>query len=98
MIDLDVIGCCGDSLFVSNEAPELQRRIRDTASRLGVSSTSSGAGGSDQTSFARRRVPAALIGWTDFSLHTYRPPPHVLTVAKLKAAGAVRPHVAAQLR
>ena len=97
MIDLDVIGCCGDSLFVSNEAPELQRRIRDTASRLGVSSTSSGAGGSDQTSFARRRVPAALIGWTDFILHTYRDTPDVVTVAKLKAAGDVVTDVAAQL-
>jgi hypothetical protein len=97
MLDLDVIGCCGESLFVSNEAPELQRRIRETADRLGVSSVSAGAGGSDQTSFARRRVPAALIGWTEFILHTYRDTPDVVTVAKLKAAGDVVTEVTAQL-
>jgi hypothetical protein len=97
MLDLDVIGCCGESLFVSNEAPDLQRRIRETADRLGVSSVSAGSGGSDQTSFARRRVPAALIGWTEFILHTYRDTPDVVTVAKLKAAGDVVTEVTAQL-
>src|SRR5437899_2229723 len=29
MINLDVIGCCGDTLIVSNEAPDLQRRVPD---------------------------------------------------------------------
>jgi hypothetical protein len=42
-------------------------------------------------------VPAALIGWTDFILHTYRDTPEVVTIEKLKAAGDVVTEVTAQL-
>src|SRR2546425_1049610 len=50
VLNLDVIGCCSDTLIVSNEAPDLQRRVRDTATTLGVASQSAGSGGSDQQS------------------------------------------------
>ena len=89
VIDLDVIGCCGDSLIVSNETPDLQRRIRDAASRLGISTQSIGGGGSDQSTFVRRRVPAVFVGWSDYILHTYKDVPAVVDVSHLKKAGDV---------
>src|SRR3989442_641149 len=55
MVNLDVIGCCGDTLVISNESPELQRRVRDIATSLGTMTQPGSTGGSDQTSFARRR-------------------------------------------
>ena len=97
MINLDVIGCCGDTLIVSNEAPDLQRRVRDAATRLGVTSASIGGGGSDQTSFTRRRVPAVFIGWSDFILHTYRDTPSVVQASRLQKAGDVVSAVAKEL-
>jgi peptidase M28-like protein/PA domain-containing protein len=89
VLNLDVIGCCSPTLLVSNEAPDLQRRVRDTATRLGVQSESSGAGGSDQTSFARRRVPAVFIGAADFILHVYADKPARVTESWLRKAGDV---------
>ena len=97
MINLDVIGCCGDTLIVSNEAPDLQRRVRDAATKLGVTSASIGGGGSDQTSFTRRRVPAVFIGWSDFILHTYRDTPSVVQASRLQKAGDVVSTVAKEL-
>jgi peptidase M28-like protein/PA domain-containing protein len=89
VLNLDVIGCCTETLLVSNEAPDLQRRVRDTATRLGVQSESTGAGGSDQTSFTRRRVPAVFIGAADFILHVYADKPAVVKESWLKKAGHV---------
>jgi hypothetical protein len=89
VLNLDVIGCCSDTLLVSNEAPDLQRRVRDTATRLGVQSESIGSGGSDQTSFARRRVPAVFIGTADFVLHVYADKPAVVLESHLRKAGDV---------
>ena len=97
VLNLDVIGCCGDTLLVSNEAPDLQRRVRDTASRLGVSSQATGFGGSDQTSFARRRVPAVFIGAGDFILHVYADKPAVVQESWLRKAGDVVTAVAKDL-
>src|SRR5207244_10690250 len=71
VLNLDVIGCCSDTLIVSSEAPDLQRRVLDTATSLGVPTEATGSGGSDQTSFTRRRVPAVLIGTRDYILHVY---------------------------
>ena len=88
-IDLDVIGCCGDSLIISNETPDLQRRLRDAASKLGISTQTIGGGGSDQSTFVRRRVPAAFVGWSDYILHTYKDVPAVVDVSHLKRAGDV---------
>ena len=89
MVNLDVIGCCSDTLVISNESPELQRRVRDTATNLGTMTQPGSTGGSDQTSFARRRVPAVLIEAADFILHVYADKPSVVTESRLKRAGAV---------
>jgi hypothetical protein len=97
VLNLDVIGCCSDTLIVSNEAPDLQRRVRDTATSLGVASQSAGSGGSDQQSFARRRVPAVLIGFADYILHVYADRPSVVEQSRLKKAGDVVTAVAKDL-
>src|SRR5438034_9785059 len=97
MINLDVIGCCSDTLLVSNETPDLQRKVRDTATSLGIASQSTGGGGSDQTSFARRRVPSVFIGFSDFILHVYADRPNVVEAGRLKKAGDVVTTVARQL-
>jgi hypothetical protein len=97
MINLDVIGCCGDALLISNESPELQRRVRDAATKLGVASQPTGSGGSDQASFARRRVPAVFIGASDFILHVYADKPAVVREDWLKKAGDVVTAVAKDL-
>jgi len=97
VLNLDVIGCCSQKLLVSNEAPDLQRRVRDTATRLGVASDATGSGGSDQTSFARRRVPAVFIGAADFILHVYADKPSVVQESRLKKAGDVVTAVAKDL-
>jgi hypothetical protein len=89
VLNLDVIGCCSDTLLVSNEAPDLQRRVRDAATKLGILSEPTGSGGSDQTSFARRRVPAVFIGAADFILHVYADKPAVVEESRLKNAGDV---------
>jgi hypothetical protein len=97
MLNLDVIGCCSDTLLVSNDAPDLQRRVRDAATRLGVSTQSTGAGGSDHQSFARRRVPAVFIGAADFILHVYADKPSVVEERRLKKAGDVVTEVTKEL-
>ncbi|MDQ2911802.1 MAG: M28 family metallopeptidase [Chloroflexota bacterium] len=97
VLNLDVVGCCSDTLLISGEAPDLQRRVRDTATRLGVSSQPTGSGGSDQTSFVRRRVPAAFIGAADFILHVYADKPSVVRESWLKKAGDVVTQVAKDL-
>src|SRR5438552_13373152 len=58
VLNLDVIGCCSDTLIVSNEAPDLQHRVLHAASGLGVSAEAIGSGGSAQTSSGRPRRPA----------------------------------------
>jgi Zn-dependent M28 family amino/carboxypeptidase len=94
VLNLDVIGCCSDTLIVSNEAPDLQHRVLDAAKSLGVSTEAVGSGGSDQTSFARRRVPAVLIGTRDYILHVYADKPSVVEQSRLKKAGDVVTQVA----
>ena len=97
VLNLDVIGCCSDTLIVSNEAPDLQRRVRDTATKLGVAAEAVGSGGSDQQSFARRRVPAVFIGMADFILHVYADKPAAVLEGRLKKAGDVVTAVARDL-
>ena len=97
VLNLDVIGCCSDTLIVSGEAPDLQRRVLDTATSLGVSAEPIGSGGSDQTSFARRRVPAVLIGTRDYILHVYADKPSVVEQSRLKKAGDVVTQIAKEL-
>jgi hypothetical protein len=97
VLNLDVIGCCSDTLIVSNEAPDLQRRVIEAARSLGISTETIGSGGSDQTSFARRRVPAVMIGTRDFILHVYADKPSVVEASRLKKAGDVVTRVARDL-
>ena len=97
VLNLDVIGCCSDTLIVSNEAPDLQHRVLDVAKSLGVSTEATGSGGSDQTSFTRRRVPAVLIGTRDYILHVYADKPPVVEESRLKKAGDVVTEVAREL-
>jgi Zn-dependent M28 family amino/carboxypeptidase len=97
VLNLDLIGCCSDTLIVSNEAPDLQRRVIDTAKSLGVSTESIGSGGSDQTSFARRRVPAVMIGTAEYILHVYADKPSVVQESRLRIAGDVVTRVAKDL-
>jgi Zn-dependent M28 family amino/carboxypeptidase len=97
MLNLDVIGCCSDTLIVSNDAPDLQRRVRDAATRLGVATQPTGSSGSDQAPFARRRVPAVMIGAADFILHVYADKPSVVLESRLKRAGDVVTAVAKDL-
>lgn len=89
VLNLDVIGCCSETLLVSNEAPDLQRRVRDAATKLGVRSEGIGSGSSDQASFARRRVPAVFIGLADYILHVYADTPAVVLESRLRTAGDV---------
>ncbi len=88
MLNLDVIGCCGERLGVSNESPTLQQEIRAVAARLNVPVTTFG-GGSDQSSFARRRVPAALIAWERPILHTKDDTIALIERWRIKDAGDV---------
>jgi hypothetical protein len=97
VLNLDVIGCCGDALLVSNESSELQRRVRDAATKLGIASQPTGSGGSDQATFARRRVPAVFIGASDFILHVYEDKPALVRESWLKKAGDVVTAVAKDL-
>ena len=97
VLNLDVIGCCSDTLIVSNEAPDLQHRVLDVAKSLGVPTEATGSGGSDQTSFTRRRVPAVLIGTRDYILHVYADKPSVVEESRLKKAGDVVTQVAREL-
>jgi hypothetical protein len=97
VLNLDVIGCCSDTLIVSNEAPDLQRRVIEAARSLGISTETIGSGGSDQTSFARRRVPAVMIGTRDFILHVYADRPSMVEESRLKKAGDVVTRVARDL-
>jgi Zn-dependent M28 family amino/carboxypeptidase len=97
VLNLDVIGCCSDTLIVSGESPELQRRVRDAATSLGISAQPTGTGGSDQQSFARRRVPAVMVGAAEYVLHVYADKPAVVEERRLKRAGDVVTTVARDL-
>ena len=89
MLNLDVIGCCGDTLESSNESSALVDRIRAAAGKAGIPFRASGSGGSDQQSFAKRGVPAALILWSDYILHVTADTVAKVDVAHLQKAGDV---------
>ncbi len=97
MLNLDVIGCCGDTLEVSDESSALVERFRTAAATAGVPFRSSGPGGSDQSSFSKRGVPAALILWSDYILHTTADMISKVDVAHLQKAGDVVTAVALEL-
>lgn len=88
VLNLDVIGCCGDKLTASSESKELQGTVRGVAGELGVP-FGPGGGGSDQSSFVKRRVPAILIAYSEPILHTTRDTIALITTARIRDAGRV---------
>ena len=96
-LNLDVIGCCGNTLESSDESAALVDRLRAAARRLGVPFQSIRGGGSDQTTFAKRGVPSALILWSDIILHTPRDTIALIETFRLQKAGDVVTAVALEL-
>ncbi|TMB62674.1 MAG: Zn-dependent exopeptidase M28 [Chloroflexi bacterium] len=97
MINLDVIGCCGEILEATNESRALQDRFRAAASRAGVPFNGVGGGGSDQQPFSRRGVPAILVLWSDYILHTTKDTVEKVDLRHLQRAGDVVSAVALDL-
>jgi Zn-dependent M28 family amino/carboxypeptidase len=97
MLNLDVIGCCGNVLQASNESKSLQDRVAAAAGRLGITFRGTGSGGSDQQPFSRKGVPATLILWSDYILHTTADTVAKVDVAHLQKAGDVVSQVALEL-
>ena len=97
MLNLDVIGCCGETLEASNESSALVDRIRLAAEKVGVPFRSTGPGGSDQATFTKRGVPATLIHWNNYILHTTTDTADRVDVAHLQRAGDVVTAVALDL-
>ena len=97
MINLDVIGCCGEVLEATGESRSLQERVRAAAVRQGVQFSGVSGGGSDQESFSRRGVPAVLILWSDYILHTTQDTVAKVDVRHLQRAGDVVAAVALDL-
>jgi hypothetical protein len=96
-LNLDVIGCCGNTLEASDESTALVDRIRAAARTLGVPFQSIRGGGSDQTTFAKRGVPSAIILWNDIILHTPRDTIALIETPRLQKAGDVVTSVALDL-
>ena len=90
-VNLDVAGCCGDSLAASEESFSLHAQAKAAADRLGYGLTyTPGVGGSDHATYVRRGVPAALIAWNDIGpFHTTGDTIATVTPARLEAAGRV---------
>jgi len=97
MINLDVIGCCGDVLEATNESRSLQDRVRAAAVRQGVQFNAVGGGGSDQESFSRRGVPSVMVLWSDYILHTTTDTIEKVDLKHLQRAGDVVSAVALEL-
>jgi hypothetical protein len=96
-LNLDVIGCCGNTLEASDESAALVDRIGAAARSLGIPFQSVRGGGSDQTTFAKRGVPSSLILWSDYILHTPRDTIVVIETPRLQKAGDVVTAVALDL-
>jgi peptide/nickel transport system permease protein len=90
-VNLDVSGCCGDTLAASDESFAMHARLASAADHLGYSfAYTPQAGGSDHLSYTRRGVPAAILSWTDFGpLHTTGDTIDTVTAAHLAEAGRV---------
>ena len=88
-VNLDVAGCCGDTLAGSDENFAMHARLASAADRLGYSfGYTPGIGGSDHISYTRRGVPAAMLGWADFTgFHTVRDTLDTVTAQRLEIAG-----------
>ncbi len=90
-VNLDVSGCCGDTLAGSDENFAMHARLASAADRLGYSfGYVPAVGGSDHLSYTRRGVPAALVGWTESGgFHTTGDTLATVTADHLAMAGRV---------
>ena len=90
-INLDVSGCCGDTLAASDESFAMHARLASAADRLGYSfGYVPAVGGSDHLSYTRRGVPAAMLAWAEFGgFHTAADTLATVTAAHLAMAGRV---------
>ena len=98
-INLDVSGCCGDTLAGSDESFAMHARLASAADRLGYAfGYVPAVGGSDHLSYTRRGVPAALVGWTEFGpFHTTGDTLATVTAEHLTMAGRVATQVVLEL-
>ncbi|HET8567727.1 MAG TPA: M28 family metallopeptidase [Candidatus Limnocylindria bacterium] len=88
-LNLDVAGCCGSVLGISEDSPDLRRRVVAAAEAEGVLVTTF-RGSSDHASFVRRRVASAQIGFGDTGpIHTPRDTPAIVTEMNLGMVGRV---------
>jgi hypothetical protein len=97
MLNLDVIGCCGDTLEATNESKSLQDRVAAAAQRNNVTFRGTSGGGSDQQTFSKRGVPSVLILWSDYILHTPQDTIAKVDLSHLQRAGDVVTAVALEL-
>jgi hypothetical protein len=97
MLNLDVIGCCGETLQATDDSKSLQDRVAAAAKRSNVPFRATSGGGSDQQSFSKRGVPAVLILWSDYVLHTPQDTIAKVDLAHLQRAGDVVTAVALEL-
>jgi Zn-dependent M28 family amino/carboxypeptidase len=90
-VNLDVSGCCGETLAASDENFAMHARLASAADRFGYAFGYTPAlGGSDHFSYSRRGVPAALVGWTEFGgFHTTRDTIDTVTAVHLEMVGRV---------
>lgn len=93
-VNLDVVGCCGDTIAASTESSTMVDRVRSATEKLGVA-FGRGGGSSDQTSFTRRNVPATLLDWTENGpIHTTTDTVDRITADRLRTIGRVAALVA----
>jgi hypothetical protein len=97
MLNLDVIGCCGETLQATAESKALQDRVGAAAQRLNIPFRAVSGGGSDQQSFSKRGVPSTLILWSEYILHTTADTVDRVDVRHLQRAGDVVSQVALEL-
>ena len=90
-INLDVSGCCGDTLAGSDESFAMHARLASAAERLGYGfGYVPAVGGSDHLTYTRRGVPAVMVAWTEFGgFHTSADTLATVTAEHLAMAGRV---------
>src|SRR5439155_588097 len=84
-------------VMATNVSRALQDRFRAAASRAAVPFNGVGGGGSDQQPFSRRGVPAILVLWSDYILHTTKDTVDKVDLRHLQRAGDVVSAVALDL-
>jgi hypothetical protein len=97
-VNLDVVGCCGGSVTASTESDAMVERVQKAAGRLGVPFARGGRGSSDQESFSRRGVPAALVDWSDIGvIHTTADSLDKVSADRLRTLGRIAALVALEM-